>query len=139
MIIRKGDTQQLSKNFYAFEFFTKAPGVTEHYFDERLITADQIIRDHYDHAVTITSTFRPPAYNASIGGSPKSQHLKGKANDFSFRNTAMQQDYNHQIRTKGPLYHKLKRAGINGFGLYDNFGHIDTRETPAFWDNTKKK
>ena len=60
-------------------------------------------------------------------------------------------DYHWQILNKGPLFEQLRLAGIGGFGLYDNFIHVDSRAggnqtdklgTYALWDQritTKKK
>ncbi len=137
--IHKGDRQQITPSFRISEFFTKAPGVEVHDLDERLITAAQIIRDFYGVPCVITSSYRPSWYNSSIGGVPGSQHIRKRAIDITIKDTHAQADYGNQIATHGDLYQQLISVGIRGFGLYDTFLHIDTRESSAMWDNRKKK
>lgn len=43
----------------------------------------QPIRDNFDRPVIVSSGFRSPLINSGIGGSPKSQHLEGRAVDFT--------------------------------------------------------
>lgn len=43
----------------------------------------QPVRDHYDRPVIVTSGYRSPRLNTSIGGSASSQHCKGEAADFT--------------------------------------------------------
>ena len=41
------------------------------------------IRVHFDAAVLVSSGYRGPEVNAAVGGSTKSQHMKGEAADFT--------------------------------------------------------
>jgi uncharacterized protein YcbK (DUF882 family) len=137
--IHRGDKQQITTNFTLDEFFTKAPGVESHELDERLITAAQFVRSYYGVPVTINSTFRPDWYNSSIGGVKGSQHTLSRAIDFTIKSSQARADYCHDIATQGPVSKALRQIGIGGFGLYDSFAHIDTRNYSALWDNRKKK
>lgn len=40
------------------------------------------IREHVGGPVTVVSGYRSPALNAAVGGSPRSQHLRGEAADI---------------------------------------------------------
>lgn len=81
--------------------------------------------------IHINSGYRTPEHNAKVGGSPKSQHLTGKAADIV-------------IGAGNNIGHALKAAilaeslGATGIGLYNTFTHIDVRDNKSFWDNTGK-
>lgn len=45
----------------------------------------EIIREHYNKPVIITSGYRSPELNKAIGGVSTSQHSKGQAADFIIR------------------------------------------------------
>jgi len=139
MLLIKGSNRNITANFSERELFSKAPGVQEHNLSDTTINGIQIIREFFGAPIYITSTFRPVWYNRSIGSTDTSQHVQQTALDFTFRDAKLQAAYNHDIETRGPLYQKLKAAGIRGFGLYRTFGHIDSRRVLTFWDNRKKK
>ena len=42
----------------------------------------QALRDAVDKPIIINSGYRSPKHNKAVGGSPNSQHLKGKAADI---------------------------------------------------------
>lgn len=135
MLIKKGDETKISADFKNDEFLSKAPGVVEHELDDRIPAAFQIIRSYFGVPLYVTSTYRPAWYNALIpGASATSRHITKNAGDGSFNNLKVQSLYNNEIITKGPLYKKLKAQGINGFGIYDNKFHIDTRNNYTLWD-----
>ncbi len=140
MIIHKGSNRQITVNFKESEFYSGSFNAPDtHCLDDNVIRAVQIIRDYFGVPVIIKSTYRTSSHNLSVGGSSKSQHLKGKAIDFTFKDKKYLDLYYQQIVNKWELYDLLKQSGVNGFGMYDNFMHIDTRQIPAFWDNSKKK
>ncbi len=82
---------------------------------------------------TIYSAYRTPSYNEKCGGSPKSQHMFGRAYDIA---------YTDAIRNKFTMEELGKIAielGFTGIGYYKTFIHVDTRENPnqrgySFWD-----
>lgn len=140
MLIHKNSQNKVSANFKESEFYSGSFNAPDpHELDERLVLAAQIIRDFFGIGVIINSTLRTPEHNSSIGGASRSQHLLGTAMDFAFADSAFLDIFYIEITEQGELYHKLKALGINGFGMYDTFMHIDTRSTSAFWDNTSKK
>jgi len=55
----------------------------------------QNLRSAFGGPLTITSAYRDPAYNAAIGGSPRSYHVEGSAYDISCRDTAMMRRLAH--------------------------------------------
>ena len=140
--ITKGDTSYISANFTAAELYSKSPDApNSHYLSDEVIKGAQIIRDWVGEPVYINSSYRTAAHNASIGGASNSQHLVGNALDLSFKTENAKNLVINDIATKGQLYQKLKFNAIRGFGLYDNFVHIDSRTAtnPVIWDNRKKK
>lgn len=133
-IIYKDSTEHIRPNFVEKEFFTKDPDfhIPYHQIDNRVLNAFQIVRDWYEIPVEVTSTFRNESYNKAIGGSPKSQHIRAKAADGKFlgaRAAETLEKMRSDIGKRGPLYNKLRQAGISGFGLYDTFFHLDARDT----------
>ena len=53
-----------------------------------------VIRDHYDRAVIISSGFRSEALNKAIGGATTSQHCVGQAADFTVNGVTIEQVFN---------------------------------------------
>lgn len=155
MRIHKNRQDKVSNNFTEAEIYNASYGTNGEPFEysDAVIRGYQIIRDYYRIPVKPTATLRTSSWDKSKGRSGTGQHTKGTAGDGVFLDNgdtllAMHQD----ILNKGPLYQALRKAGINGFGLYDNFFHIDSRPggnqqdtangSFAFWDNrtwTKKK
>ncbi|KMQ73774.1 D-Ala-D-Ala carboxypeptidase family metallohydrolase [Marinobacter subterrani] len=84
----------------------------------------QDVRKHFNAPITITSGCRCESHNANVGGSPNSQHLRGRAAD---------------IQVEGvdpPLVSQWleKTYPDLSIGRYDTFTHIDTRTNgPARW------
>lgn len=135
MQVRKANTTPVSLHYLEKDFYSHSPDApSSHYLDEKLIAAFEIINSYLGIVLTPSSTFRTYANNLAIGGSSGSQHLTGHAADGDMSDDKLL-IYNAQIESRGPLYQQLRAAGINGFGLYDNFFHIDTREGESFWDN----
>jgi len=161
-LITKGGTTQLTTNFKESEMQSGSWGKgfldAAESFDlsDNTINALQIIRNHYNVAIFINSTGRSPQHNMAIGGASKSKHLFSETSPnvlaidwrFQDQNTAGSAgniasiDYYSQVKNKtGVLYNQLVSAGIKGFGLYDNFNHIDSRSqtSVSVWDNSTKK
>lgn len=156
MIIRKGNKSNVSKNFTEAEYFAASFGtssINEFDYSDKVIEAAQVIRDFFGVPMRVNATYRTVEHEKKQGRSGNSQHTKKIAGDFAFSddgNTLLK--YHQEILNKGELYKQLRAAGINAFGLYDNFLHIDARSggnqpdatygSYAFWDNritTKKK
>jgi hypothetical protein len=116
----------LSKNFTLGEFAPKSDrydGVRVH---PDLVEALEQIRRKAGAVIHITSGYRPPAYNASVGGVPNSQHLDGLAADISsdaLSAKALCAIAEEVIRDSG------------GVGYYPRHGfvHVDVRGYRARW------
>jgi hypothetical protein len=77
--------------------------------------------------LTVLSAYRTPAHNRTIGGAPNSQHVQGRAIDFT-----------HAHLSPSAVQTRLKQAkaegllpSLGGLGSYRTFTHIDTRTPPA--------
>lgn len=125
--VRRNSDYQISPDFKEKEFFSKSPDFKKdnHVLDLSLIIGAQIIRDFVKNPVFVTSSYRTPLHNQSVGGSSDSYHLKSMALDLSCG--VYQSLVNENILRRGVLYIFLRGCGINGFGLSDRFIHIDTR------------
>ena len=125
---------KLTKNFSKSEFDCKCgcempEDVLENV--QNLAKQLQVIRTLVGKSITINSGYRCPEHNASpsVGGSKKSQHIKGKASDIVIKDMNPD-DVVH-------LVEQLIDAGhidIGGVGMYNTFTHIDTRKNKARWN-----
>tara|TARA_R100000406_G_scaffold38523_1_gene25599 strand:- start:1428 stop:2174 length:747 start_codon:yes stop_codon:yes gene_type:complete len=144
--ICKDGTRQITKNFNEKELYSKSLDAPEcHFLDDRVINGLQIIRDHFNAPIRVTSTMRTPLGNDLVDGVDNSRHLppNARAIDSQFIQNPdlyLQQFYD-DFKCKGPLYRKLRANGINGIGIYKTFIHIDTRSTSqkSFWDDSAGK
>jgi hypothetical protein len=121
---------QLSKNFNSYEFrcgLGRTCPCSTILIDDKLVEYLQKIRDHFGKPVTITSAYRCPSYNKSIGGTTGSYHSKGMAADIQVKGV-----------TPREVAKYAESIGVLGIGLYEtdkdgHFVHIDTRTNKAFW------
>jgi uncharacterized protein YcbK (DUF882 family) len=122
---------QLTSNFHIREFKckdgSKVPEALE--ANVRLLATQlQALRDYIGIPITINSAYRTEAYNASIGGSPRSQHKVAKAADLVTTKYTPK-----QLAT---IIKKLIKQGKmmqGGVGVYPSFVHYDCRGTEARW------
>jgi uncharacterized protein YcbK (DUF882 family) len=94
----------------------------------RLADQLQVLRDHLGISIHVNSGYRTKAYNTSVGGSPKSQHLEAKAADITTTK--------HTPKQLAAIVKKLIREGKmlqGGVGIYPSFVHYDIRGTEARW------
>lgn len=84
----------------------------------------ELIRNHFNQPVIITSGYRCPDYNKSIGGRSKSQHMQGKAVDIVVKNISSKK-----------VHDFLDNLFPNslGLGYYPDFTHVDIRSYKARW------
>lgn len=119
----KHGNQKLSTNFRVKEFAC-SDGSDPIFIDSELVTILQKIRTHFGRAVTITSAYRTPSHNKSVGGTTFSQHQYGMAADISVRGISPE---------KVVAYAETLLPNKGGIGRYDTFVHIDVRSTKARW------
>ena len=112
----------ISKNFKLYEFQCK-DGSNLVKVDSELISKLQKLRDTIGKPIIINSAFRTVEHNKSVGGSPTSQHLLGKAADIRVSNMTPKQ-----------LATYCEKIGFGGIGIYKTFVHVDTRKGTARWN-----
>jgi uncharacterized protein YcbK (DUF882 family) len=122
---------QLTTNFHIREFKcndgSKVPEALE--ANVRLLAEQlQALRDFIGIPIHLNSAYRTEAYNASIGGSPKSQHKLAKAADLvtSKYTPAELADIIKKLIKEG----KMMQGGV---GVYPSFCHYDCRNVEARW------
>lgn len=124
--LAKDGERRLSANFKVKEFACH-DGSDAILIDEVLVSFLQRMRNCFKQPLSINSAYRTAAYNAKIGGSPRSQHLAGKAADIVIA------DYSPFAVAQ---YAESIKAG--GIGYYPagqgNFTHIDSREGFSRWE-----
>lgn len=118
---------KVSKDFYLYEFESR--DTQEVKIDPVMINLNQAFRDKVGIPYTPNSAYRTPEHNKRVGGSPKSQHLSGKAIDIPLLK-------GYTIEEMAGIAEEL---GFTGIGLYQNFIHVDTREEKARWDFRDKE
>ncbi len=97
-----------------------------------LVSALQALRDLTQVPIHISSAYRCPAHNASVGGVSASQHTQGKAADIRIDGLNVSQMY--ILACEIPEFNK------GGIGLYDSgFIHVDVRGTRARWSRISGK
>lgn len=90
--------------------------------------------------LVVTSAYRTAAHNRRIGGSPKSQHLEGRALDLTVP-AAVRTPETLRVLYTAALERAHGVLAIRGLGRYDTFVHVDTRPSAAlvWWDERTRK
>lgn len=115
----------LSKNFNRAEFKCKCGSCVQVGPDPRLIAEMQAIRDDLGKSIVVNSGHRCVAYNARVGGAPKSQHILGTACDFTVAGMTPNEVQEFML---------ARFKGRYGIGRYKTFTHFDVRGYEARWD-----
>ena len=92
--------------------------------DAELLTVLEAIRNFFGLPVTISSGIRCPTHNDDIGGVGGSQHMTGKAADFTVMHHTPARVHEYLV---GKYLHKY------GIGNYQRWTHIDVRPIMARW------
>lgn len=83
------------------------------------------ISQQVGYQLQVTSGYRSPEYNSSVGGAKRSQHMEGNATDIVQNGLTIQQRQDF-----------IQAAIDNGFtaiGIYNTFTHIDIRGAKVAW------
>ena len=120
--LKKDGNVRLSTNFKVKEFACQ-DGSDPIFIDSELVSVLQKIRNHFGKPVTITSAYRTPKHNKTVGGTTYSQHLYGRAADIKVQGIAPSEvvKYAETLLDEG------------GIGIYNTFTHIDVRSTKSRW------
>ena len=123
VIYKKYDAQKIAPNFRAREFDCQGRGCcTTTPVDEKLVDYLQKIRTHFGKPVYVTA-YRCKTHNAKVANAaPNSYNCYGQAADFHIDGVA-----------PAEIAKYAESIGIKGIGLYDDFVHIDTRQSKSFW------
>lgn len=119
----KDGNKKLSTNFRVREFAC-LDGSDPIFIDTELVNVLQKIRTHFGRAVTITSAYRTPPRNKSVGGTAYSMHLYGRAADIKVSGISPK---------KVAEYAEKILPNTGGIGIYDTFTHIDVRSVKSRW------
>ena len=120
----KDGNKKVSTNFKVREFAC-TDGSDPIFISSELVSILQKIRNHFGKAVTITSAYRTPTRNKSVGGTAYSQHLYGMAADIKVGGVSPK---------KVAEYAETLLPNKGGIGIYDTFTHIDVRSTKSRWN-----
>ena len=112
---------KISKNFKLREFQCKDNSCLVK-VDSKLLDKLQKLRDRIKKPIIINSGFRTEEWNKKVGGSPRSQHLQGKAVDIMVYGMKPTE-----------LAKYAEEIGFDGIGTYKNFIHVDVRGYKARW------
>lgn len=120
---KKNGNVKLSQNFRVKEFAC-TDGSDPVFVADELVEVLQKIRSHFGKAVKITSAYRTPTKNKSVGGETYSQHLYGMAADIKVSGVSPKKvaEYAEKLMPKS-----------GGIGIYSTFTHIDVRANKSRW------
>lgn len=93
--------------------------------DARLLEILTTFRAYFNKPMYINSGFRCENHNKAVGGSPRSQHLTGKAADIRIKDVDPEVVYSTINDAMGDW---------GGLGLYEDFVHIDVRKNRVRWN-----
>lgn len=114
----------LSKNFSRHEFACKC-GCGFDTVDAVLLELCEQVREMNGGPVRVISGCRCAAHNKKEKGSPKSQHMQGRAADLF-------------VKDPVKIYYKLiEQYNCFGVGLYKTWIHVDSRIAKARWWDKK--
>jgi len=111
----------VSEHFKISEFKCN-DGSQEIMLEYKLVKLLQKLRWVVCKPIKINSGYRTKTYNHKVGGSPRSQHLLGRAADI------VVDGY-----TPSQIAELADQLGFDGIGIYPTFTHVDVRGYKARW------
>lgn len=129
--MKKDWNKKVSAHFSVYEFACSDKSDTV-LIDTELVNVLEQVREHFGKAVHINSAYRTPAYNISVGGSPRSQHCQGLAADIWIKDT----DPIRIALYLSSLPYFAKRGGIGYYSraqVTGGFVHVDVRTWKSRW------
>lgn len=128
---------QLSNHFNSGEFFGRSrrggpldvPVPREFMPNlKRLVSGGlEPLRVAYGAPIIVVSGYRPPSYNASIGGALKSQHLTASAADIR-PVVQTEREVARLLRLIENMIADGELKQLGGLGVYPTFLHLDVRQ-----------
>ncbi len=112
----------MSKHFDYYEFSCKCCQRTV--LNYHLQTILELVREHFNAPVTVTSGTRCKVHNEAVGGKKSSKHLSGEAADITVKGVKPKLVYEY---IDSIFSYSL------GIGNYSGFTHVDVREEHARW------
>ena len=117
-----GRNYQVSPHFKLYEF--ASPNSNRVLYSTYIVEWLEKIRAHFGGSITITSGYRTPTYNASVGGASNSAHIYGQAVDFRVY------DGNGALVDSKLVCLWLEEVGYKyGIGYIKTATHMDSRYT----------
>jgi len=113
---------KISEHFNLSEF--QSNDTKEVKLDPELIEKLEKLSERIGQPLIVNSGYRTIEYNEKVGGSPKSQHIEGKAADIRKVD---------ELTIDG-MANLAKKVGFDGIGKYNTFIHVDVRGYTARWD-----
>lgn len=129
---------------FKYKEFACHDGTDKFLLDKDMIPIIQKFREFVEYPVRINSAYRTENYNKKIGGSYKSNHLKGQAFDIPFVHEY--KNLNNSIYNMGAFFKTLKVKGIIKYSwrlsyrpkeLYISYNRL--RKKSCTWQTTKYK
>jgi len=92
-------------------------------YDVRFIFQFLVFQCRFENLVEVTSYYRCPLYNQSVGGAKNSRHLEGRAMDFVFPGVAVDE-----------VVRAARYAGMTTILYYplDKHWHVDNTERQIY-------
>ncbi len=89
----------------------------------RLFVAD--VESHFRRKVVVSSGYRTPFHNGSVGGADDSYHMKCMALDFFIPG----------VNKRDLIRYAMRNGKVGGIGCYPGrqFIHVDVRDRPRGW------
>ena len=113
-------------NWFTREEFECRCGCGFNAIDSDLLQKLNLLREHFNAPVYISSGNRCPSHNHRVGGEPNSFHKRGRAVDIKVKGV--------KPRDIASYLEKIYPTSC-GIGRYSSFTHLDNRLIKVRWNN----